>query len=354
MTLQSILGCKPLAKYLAPALLLLSSPLAQAGSWCNADAVPDQVISALQRDADKRGTGQPRAIARIHTEGTLPHQGIWDQSEEAKKDLPMMRELALVWRQNHDKESLAKLAGLLNAWAVIYQPSFNPIDETSFDALIDAYAITQADLDAATRDKVAALLRAWASGYLSQMQRMPASTKGTATNNWQSHRIKIATLAAVAVDDKRLFDAARTQFRKQLNQNLHADGMSIDFEERDALHYTVYDLEPLVRAAMAAATRGEDWLNLKAENGASLAAGLDWLLPYARGEKTHEEYVHTTVKFDLKRRDAGVAGFAGLWEPKSSGQLYWLASTLDARYLPVAQGLINEAPWISACWQARR
>jgi len=119
------------------------------------------------------------------------------------------------------------------------------------------------------------------------------------------------------------------------------------------LHYAVYDLEPLVRAAMAAGTLDEDWMNLQAENGATLAAGLNWLLLYARGKKTHEEYVHTTVKFDLKRRDAGVAGFTGLWEPKSSGQLYWLASTLAQRYLPVAKGLINEASWIGACWQVR-
>jgi hypothetical protein len=30
--------------------------------------------------------------------------------------------------------------------ASIYQPSYNPIDETQFDALIDAYAIVQTDL----------------------------------------------------------------------------------------------------------------------------------------------------------------------------------------------------------------
>ncbi|PRC92084.1 alginate lyase family protein [Solimicrobium silvestre] len=326
---------------------------AQATPWCTVDSVPDTTIKSLQKDADKRSADQSRAIARVHTEGTLPHQGIWDQSIEAKKDLPLIRELALIWRVNHDPAVLTHLTTLLDAWASIYQPSFNPIDETDFDAIIDAYAITEVDLPATTRDKVAALLHRWATGYIDQMLHNDKPGKGKWTNNWQSHRIKLATLSAVALGDTRLIDAARWQFLKQINQNLHSNGLSIDFEERDALHYTVYDLEPLVRAAMAARTIGQDWLNLQAENGASLAAGLNWLLPYARGEQTHEEYVHTTVKFDLQRRDAGVAGFTGMWEPKSSGQLYWLASTLDAHYLPVAQSLINQSAWIAACWQAR-
>jgi len=329
--------------------IVLAAP-ARAAQWCSAAAVPDGIVKSLQNDADKRAAEHPRAVARVHTEGTLPHQGIWDQSVEAKKDLPLLRDLALVWRVSHDRPTLMRLATLLDAWASIYQPSFNPIDETDFDALIDAYAVTQADLPPDTREKVAALLHAWSAGYLDRMQHPAKPGRGIWTNNWQSHRIKLATLAAVALGDAQLFEAARVQFRKQLTQNLHADGESIDFEERDALHYTVYDLEPLVRAAMAARLRDEDWLNLPGDSGATLAAGLNWLLPFALGEKTHEEYVHTTVKFDLQRRDAGVAGFSGQWQPKSSGQLYWLASTLDARYLPVAQKLFGAPPWISACW----
>ena len=341
------------ATFLIVTIILLNCH-AQAASWCSVDGASDKTLQSLQADANKRATDHPRAVARLHTEGTLPHQGIWDQSVEAKKDLPLMRELALIWRARHDQAALGLLATLLDAWASVYQPSFNPIDETDFDALIDAYAITRADLPAATRDKVVVLLHALGAGYIDQMQRLAKPGKGTWTNNWQSHRIKLATLAAVALDDTRLFDAARAQFRKQLNQNLHSNGMSVDFEERDALHYTVYDLEPLMRAAMAARTRGEDWLNLRAENEATLAAALNWLLPYASGEKTHEEYVNSTVKFDFQRRDAGVAGFSGLWEPKSSSQLFWLASTLDARYAEVAQGLANEPPWIFACWQVRQ
>jgi len=338
---------------LSLALLSAGPALAAPSAWCSAPSAPDPVIQSLLTDAGKRLPGSPRAIPRIHTEGTLPHQGIWDASMEAKKDHALMQELAMAWRVTHDKVTLAQLAAVLDAWATVYQPSFNPIDETGFDTLIDAYAITRAELPSATRDKVAAMLRGWSEGYLREMRRSAGVGKGTWVNNWQSHRIKLMTLAAVALDDAELFDAARFQFLRQLNQNLRPDGHSLDFEERDALHYTVYDLEPLLRAAMAARLRGEDWLHLKADNGVTLAAGLDWLLPYARGEQPHEEYVHTKVKFDLQRRDAGVHGFSGPWEPKSASRLYWQAATLDARYLPVAQALGQEPLWIAACWQLK-
>lgn len=333
---------------------LMLATTADAAPWCTTADVPAGALKALQVDADKYLAGSPRAIARLHTEGTLPHQGIWDASMEAKKDHRLIQDLALAWRGTQDKATLAQLATVLDAWATVYQPSFNPIDETGFDVLIDAYAITQAELPAATRDKLAQLLRSWSAGYIRNMRNAASVGKGTWVNNWQSHRIKLATLAAVALNDADLFQAARSQFEKQLNQNLRPDGHSLDFEERDALHYTVYDLEPLVRAAMAARLRGEDWLNLKADNGVTLAAGLDWLLPYARGEKVHEEYVNTTVKFDLQRRDAGVAGFSGQWQPKSSAELYWLASTLDAKYLPVAQALKAQPVWLAACWAVQK
>ena len=326
---------------------------AQAASWCPAPSVPEAVAAVLARDIDKRAGDPPRAVAHLHTEGTLPHQGIWDASVEAKKDLPLVRELALSWRLHRDPAVLERLSRLLDAWASAYQPDFNPIDETDFDGLVDAFAIARSDLPQATRDKVSAFLRAWAGGYLDQMQRLASPAKTTWINNWQSHRVKLLTLIAAALDDDALFDGARQQFRKQVGQNLQADGASIDVAERDALHYQVYDLEPLVRAALAARIRGEDWLAFRAGNGASLAAGLDWLRPYASGEKQHQEYVHTTVKFDLARRAAGVPGFSGPWEPAGSASLYWLASALDARFAPVASALGPQPAWMAACWGSR-
>ena len=43
-------------------------------------------VQALIRSVDARIGEQPKAMARVHTEGTLPHEGIYDQSAAALKD----------------------------------------------------------------------------------------------------------------------------------------------------------------------------------------------------------------------------------------------------------------------------
>jgi hypothetical protein len=286
----------------------------------------------------------------VHTEGTLPHQGIRDQSIEARKDWPLMRDLALLWQKQHQPEDLAALSRLLTDWGTRYKPSFNPIDETDLDAYIDAYAVTRDALPPPVRSIAQRFIRQLGEGYLNQMEHDFKPSDGRWINNWNSHRVKLATLAAVALDDPALLARARIQFIAHLGRNLREDGSTVDFEQRDALHYVVYDLEPLTRAALAAHLRGESWLNIKGSTGASVADALDWLAPYAKGDKTHEEFVHSRVKFDYQRRDAGEAGYSGTWNAESSSSLYAMATLLNPEYAAVSQRLHPLGGWMAACW----
>jgi len=139
-------------------------------------------------------------------------------------------------------------------------------------------------------------------------------------------------------------------FVEQVGNNIAPDGSTVDFAERDALHYVAYDLEPLVAAALAARRHNRNWLTLKAGNGASLALALNWLVPYALGQKTHEEFVHSSVPFDAQRRAAGVPGFSGPWDPKRAAPLFHLAARLSGRYTSVALLLSPTPPaWVAVC-----
>ncbi|UNA37238.1 alginate lyase family protein [Klebsiella variicola subsp. variicola] len=89
-------------------------------------------------------------------------------------------------------------------------------------------------------------------------------------SNWQSHRIKLITLIAVATDNDHLFKESRRLFQKQIEENMNSEGEVVDFKQRDAIHYVVYDLQPLLQAALAALSRGEDWYHWTAPNNASL------------------------------------------------------------------------------------
>jgi hypothetical protein len=144
-----------------------------------------------------------------------------------------------------------------------------------------------------------------------------------------------------------------------LGKNLNADGTTLDFMERDALHYQVYDLEPLTRTAMIYQRAGlADLYDLKTDQGASIRQCVAFVVPFAKGDKTHAEYVHTTVKFDIQRAENHEKGHAigANFEPKAAVHCLELAQYFepglkdlvgslegkpDAEY-PTLQILLNE------------
>ncbi len=283
-------------------------------------------------------------MARVHTEGTLQHQGIRDESEEAERDFPIARNLALAGRLTGDERYTKAAAKIVSAWLSTYHPDFNPIDETIFDELLVAYDLLEPDAKAPLVGPMQLFLRTLANGYFDRMETLRG---GTATNNWQSHRIKLVTMAAFELADPNLIRKARQAYAKQLEANLRPDGTNIDFEERDALHYVTYDLEPLEMAALVAKQHGEDWYHMTAPNGATVGKTIDWLVPYAEGTKTHEEFVHSKVKFDYARRDAGQPGFSGPFDPQNARETIALAARLDRKYAPLARKMGETDPLLT-------
>lgn len=342
--------------FIAPDAGAAGASLSPSGQWCKvsaADASQPDAARLLAR-ASRQLAAQPHPLPRLHTEGTLPHQGIYDDSVAAARDFPLMREAALAWRLSGDTRYLVQVDGFLRAWLALYELSFNPIDETRFDAFIDAYALTRDALPAQTQAQMKHWLRALAEGYIgrSESRSDPGKRPDSLTwvNNWQSHRVKLMAMSATALEDRALVTKVRQLFLTQLANNVRRDGSVEDFEDRDALHYVVYDLEPLVMAALAVHPFEPDWLHQKAATGVDLAAAIDWLLPYARGERSHEEFVNSHVAFDRQRAAAGMAGYAGAWERRSARPLFWMASRLDQRYQPVAEALGPVAPeWLGLC-----
>ena len=349
----------PLATLLF-ACAALAAPLQAARAAMNFCAAPalqtsertnaDPGVQALVKNVQARLNDQPKPLERLHTEGTLPHEGIYDQSVEAEKDLDLMRNAALAWRATSDDRYLKLVDRFLYAWATTYKPSFNPIDETHFEGMILAYDLTASALPVKTRNATAAFIAKLANGYIAQIDAQPRPLSGTFRNNWQSHRVKLIAMSAFTLDDRKMINAAQRLFIEHIGDNIAPDGSTFDFTERDALHYVTYDLQPLVTAALAARRHNRNWLPERATNGATLADALNWLTPYALGTKTHEEFVHSSVAFDAKRREAGLPGYSGEWDPKNATELFYLAARLNGRYAPVALRLSPTPPaWLAVC-----
>lgn len=305
----------------------------------------DAPQAAIIRAAERTVARPPQPMRRVHTEGTLPHQGIYDESLAAMRDMPAMRDLAIAGRITGDSRYTEAAARYAGAWAATYTPSFNPIDETGFDGLFLAWDLVPPAERAPHAQAMDTLLQGFASGYPHQTVR-----GSTGTNNWNSHRAKIAALASFATGDAALIAQARVKFESQVDINIDADGLTLDFGLRDALHYVVYDLEPLVMVVLAARRHGQDWYGA---GGGKIGRALTWLLAYAAGEKIHQEFVNSTVSFDAARRNAGVKGFDGPFEPTVARSLYAMAARIDPTYRALAQSLRRAASddaWLDVLW----
>jgi hypothetical protein len=328
------------------AMNLCAAPAMQNSERTNADPG----VKALVKMVQSHLNDAPKARATLHTEGTLPGQGIHDESLEAEKDLSLMRDAALAWRATGDEKYLRLVDRFLLAWVTTYQPSFNPIDETNFESLILAYDMTASALPVKTRNPANAFITKMVTGYIADIDKQPRPLTGTYRNNWQSHRIKLVAMGAFTIDDRKLVNAAQRLYTEHIGDNIAPDGSTVDFAERDALHYVTYDLQPLVTAALAARRHNRNWLTDRAQSGATLAGALNWLTPFALGTNTHEEFVGSKVPFDATRREAGLPGFKGAWDPKNAAELFHLAARLDGRYTPVALRLAPSPPaWLAVC-----
>jgi hypothetical protein len=338
--------------------LTLGAPAAHAAmNFCAAPAMQtsertnaDPGVKALVKMVQTHVNDQPKARARLHTEGMLPHEGIRDESIEAENDLGLMRDAALAWRATGDERYLRLVDRFLFAWTTTYQLSLNPIDETNFESLILAYDLTASALPVKTRNAANAFITKLVTGYIADIDKQPRPLAGTYRNNWQSHRVKLVAMGAFTIDDRKLINAAQRLYVEHIGDNIAPGGSTVDFAERDALHYVTYDLQPLVTAALAARRHNRNWLPERAQSGATLAGALNWLTPYALGTRTHEEFVHSSVPFDARRREAGLPGFSGQWDAKNSAELFHLAARLDGRYAPVALRLAPTPPaWLAVC-----
>jgi hypothetical protein len=305
--------------------------------------------AALLRAATAPLERNPDPLSVVHTEGTLPAVPSYQRAVQSKKDWVSISVLANAYAMTREPRFLDGYARYLAAWLDMYKISGNPIDETALGDWLLAYR----SAGAALAPDLAQRMRRFACDLAARYTRPQSASRKTSTNNWQSHRVKLAVMGAHVCGKPALIAEAEAAFARQIQDNLLPSGESVDFAERDAIHYVVYSVEPLLEAALFARAQGRSLLTITGREGQSIGRTLDWVAPYARGDKTHEEFVHSQVSFDAQRAIAGMAGFAGPFLPKYAQWAYWLAAQLDTKWLELSEKLGNPSITQRASWLAR-
>ncbi len=283
---------------------------------------------SLAQDALSR---YPHSMIHVHIDGLLPHQGARDESEQAMRDWDAARDLAVGYCVSASPIYLEHADKIFETWLKNFQPDFNPVDETRLEQLFLAADILSDAMPAPLHAQWIAFATTISNGYLAEIDKHA----GTADAR-QSHRIKLAAMAAYVIADTGAIGHAESAFTSQLNANVQSDGEVAGFGKHDALHAVVYDLEPLTIAALAAHDHGENWYGITAPSGATMQMALQWLSPYAKGTDTHQEYAGTSSAADSARQQAGVPGYSGIWSPVEAAPLYLDASALDRQWADLA------------------
>lgn len=315
--------------------------------------------------------GFPKAVEKLSIEGATSTDGAaYRASQDAASDMQKMLGAAMRFRAS-EGQSIDQRAQLLkvvqrylDSWTQTYnprdslgEPVSNPINETNFSKLLSSYALVKGELPTSSDLRYRKWIESWAWAYVVDIERNwekvverydPESIlKGTNiyNNNWQSYRIALLTKAAVVTGDAKLFDKAENFFVKHIEVNfIDSTGVSRDFLQRDAVHYAVYNSLPLVQAALAARTPpfSRDWFSYRSQShGVSLETALDWIIPYAVNERhsdhvAHVEFARSRLTIDIERKLNKFPGYVGSFDRVKAANLFWMASALSQKYLPLA------------------
>ncbi|WP_165305077.1 alginate lyase family protein [Pedobacter sp. SYP-B3415] len=273
-----------------------------------ADEHASRLYQTWKAVADKALDAEPGPIARITSQGLLMGNPAKTASLNAVADAPKMYALALAYRLDRKPEYLSKAAQFLNAWAQTNKATGNPIDETKLEEVFLAFDLLKEKLPRDTRDRVVTWFENIAAAELDSES--AKAGRSTAKNNWNSHRIKIMVQTTLATGTRKFVAAIDKEIQNQIAVNLRADGSTFDFHERDALHYHIYSLEPLLKALIAWKRAGnKNYFLYETSGGASVKKSVDFLLPFASGTQKHIEFANSTVGFDKARAGNGEKGY---------------------------------------------
>ena len=290
---------------------------------CDADAAIQ--FELVHKIANAALTDKPDPIERVVSEGHLVSDPKKMRSIEALKDMTKVEALAWAWAVSGDKRYLAKTREFILAWSRVNQSDGDPINETRFEPMIEAYDLIRPELSSTDIAQIDAWMRDKAKTQWGNLRNI----KG----NWQSHRLKIVGLIGTTIGDAQLRKLASDGFKEQIKNSFGPNGESVDFKHHDAMRYHQYTVQPLLTLACVSQRRGEPLFTYSAENGASLERALEFIRPYALSKLKHIEFANSEAKFDRTRAAAGEKEYRPhLWDPKRSVSTFSEAGCLDPKY----------------------
>lgn len=216
--------------------------------------------------------------------------------------------LALAYYFTGDERFAAKAHDLIKVWYFDPESRMNP--NCQFAQFVPGYTETRASgviearktinvLDAAgllagsqhwsTDDD--AKMKSWVKEMLAYLldSKQGKSEQKSPNNHGTWYGVQVATYALYLGDEAQAKKLLTKYVRDRVKTQVEPDGRQpLELERTRGFDYSRFNILAHEDAAMLADRVGLDLWNYKSDDGRSIRAALDWLLPYATGEKKWE------------------------------------------------------------------
>lgn len=305
------------------------------------------LADAVKAEAAPLLDAEPRPLAAIHYEGLVNTDPRRVRSVEHLQDTAHAARLMRHWQASGDPRAADALRRFVVAWADAYRPTGNDVNENKLYPLLVAYHSLRDGFPADERARVDAWVERLGTLHAAAVQ------QSTHFTNRYSKHVRLAAIAGLILDRADWSRAAQEGTRRFVTESLFPDGSSLDLKRRDALSYHNSGLRPILELAMLAGEDGRALYSWTSPNGGSLKRSVDYVVPFATGERTRAEWVNTTVELDRRRAAAGLPYYrAGKpFDPQDALRLMEEASYFDADLVPVVRKLTGAGAARFPTWQ---
>jgi hypothetical protein len=290
---------------------------------------------------------QPQPLEVIHYEGLVNTDPRRVATVEKLREMGDVARLMRYWQISGDERAAAALQRFILAWTRVYRLTGNDVNENKLYPLLVACHALRDQFSRSERDSVDRWVK-----RMGQLHEEAVRTSNHFTNRYSKH-VRLLATCGMVLGTPEWVAAAHEGIRRFVTQSLRPDGTSLDLERRDALGYHQSALAPVVELAMLAGEKGRELYTWTSPAGGSVKKSVDYLVPYAMGEKTHEEWVNSKVDLDRRRAAAGIEHYqpGRLYEAANALQLMAAASLFDSSLLRVVRHLTQSSGERFPTWE---
>jgi multidrug resistance efflux pump len=278
------------------------------------DSVRRRVIDAADH-AVRKGLAP---VEIIHSAGVVDKSSPeLIESRRALQDADNFALLAMAYKLTGKAEYRDAARQIVDAWARVNKPTGNPIDETRLETFLWGLDLLGSEVENAP-------VQAWL-GRWRDANRNWKFGSNTETNNHKTHHLKILLMLDRLLGRTGDYDNDLADVQRHLSVNLASpDGKSLDYDQRDAMHYHVFDLEAWTEIELITGCCGSH-----------IDRAFGFFERTLREDPQHTEFAHSTAPIDAKRAAAGF-GYARpqSYDVRKAARAVFAYATLPGRHVP--------------------